>query len=112
MNAKNSFPISLLAGTTKCQTRIVLVVTAKRELKAVQNETFFFFFLKLWTLMGGSAEARFLSKWKQLVLVKGKAGQIISLVEIFFWISQKSVTQDELTPDWGFGVETTSLHPT
>lgn len=112
MNAKNSFPISLLAGTTKCQTRIVLVVTAKRELKAVQNETFFFFFFKLWTLMGGSAEAGFLSKWKQLVLVKEKAGQIISLVENFFWISQKSVIQDELTPDWGFGVETTSLHPT
>lgn len=108
MNAKNSFPISLLAGTAKCQTRIVLVVTAKRELKAVKNETFF----KLWTLMGGSAEAGFLSKWKHLVLVKGKAGQIISLVEIFFWISQKSVIQDELTPDWGFGVETTSLHPT
>lgn len=34
--------------------------------------------------MGGSAEAGFLSKWKHLVLVKGKAGQIISLVEIFF----------------------------
>lgn len=62
--------------------------------------------------MGGSAEAGFLSKWKQLVLVKEKAGQIISLVEKFFWISQKSVIQDELTPDWGFGVETTSLHPT
>lgn len=52
---------------------------------------------------GGSAGAGFLSKWKQLVFVKGKAGQIISLVEIFFGISQKSEIQDELTPDWGFG---------
>lgn len=77
MNVKNSFSISLLAGTAKCQTRTGLVVAAKRELKAVQNEPFF----QTLDTNGGSDEAGLLSKWKQLVLVKGKAGQIISLVE-------------------------------
>lgn len=81
MNAKNSFPISLLAGTAKCQTRIVLVVTAKRELKAVQNETFF----KLWALMGGGQlKPGFCQNGNNWCLSKGKRGKLFHLLKMFF----------------------------